>query len=258
MEQLESFGIKISQLRRSNGMTQEELGKRLSVSAQAVSKWENGDSLPDLSLVVSLADTFDCSTDYLLGREGGLSSLIPQIRDSFVRMTDEEKVGFLGNIISAVETSISIPSIVTSSGHPSLVNINLGPTGIGLWAKDRLVCIATTTFMKEAVETLGEESEFPLTLLPDEIRPVLLALLRDMDELRPDYAIDEKTLVSLLPSTIDFDQVLKDCIELGFVDRVRGGYRLNFRADLAVRLLAIIHQAINKQGTMNVTMGSPK
>lgn len=49
-------------------MTQEELGKRLNLSAQAISKWENGDSLPDLSLIADLAAIFDCTTDYLLGR----------------------------------------------------------------------------------------------------------------------------------------------------------------------------------------------
>lgn len=160
MEKLSNIGVKIAQLRRSRGMTQEELGKRLSVSAQAVSKWENGDSLPDLSIVVELAKTFECTTDY-----------------------------------------------------------------------------------------------FPLNLLPDEILPVLLALLREMDDLKPDYAVDEKTLQSLLPNIMNFDHVLTECIELGFVDRVRGGYRLNFKADLAVRLLAIIHQTINKQGTMNVMVG---
>ncbi|GAA3410629.1 helix-turn-helix domain-containing protein [Paenibacillus hodogayensis] len=256
MDKLSNTGVKLAQLRRSHGMTQEELGKRLSVSAKAVSKWENGDSLPDLSLIVMLAETYDCTTDYLLGREGGLVSLLPQIRETFVSMTVEEKIGFLGDIITVAGASMPTPP-VSPHGHPSLVHIRLGPFGIGLWAKDRLVCIATTTFLNEAVETLGKEADFPLTLLPDEIRPVLLALLRDMNDLKPDYAVDEKTLQSLLPNTMNFDDVLTECIELGFVDRVRGGYRLNFKADLAVRLLAIIHQTINKRGTMNVTVGRP-
>ncbi|MHA7965026.1 helix-turn-helix domain-containing protein [Paenibacillus sp. CAU 1782] len=253
MEQLGNIGVKIAQLRRSSGMTQEELGKRLSVSAQAVSKWENGDSLPDLSLVVQLAETYDCSTDYLLGRQGGISSIIPQIREAFARMAVEEQIGFLGEIISLAGAPMSTYH-ESSSGHPSLVHIHLGPTGIGLWAKERLACITTTTFLNEAIETLGKEAEFPLTLLSDDIRLVLLTLLRDMDDLKPDYAVDEKTLRTLLPD-IDFEPVMTDCIELGFVDRVRGGYRLNFRSDLAVRLLAIIHQTLNKPGTMNVTVG---
>lgn len=256
MAELSNIGVKIAHLRRSRGMTQEELGKQVSVSAQAVSKWENSDSLPDLSIMVELADIFDCTTDYLLGREGGLTSLLPQIREASVKMTLEEKIEFLGDIITLAEASIPTPPV--GSHHPSLVHIHLGPTGIGLWAKDRLICIATTTFLNEAVETLGNEAEFPLNLLPDEIRPVLLALLRDMDDLKPDYAVEQKKLQSLMPNTMNFDNVLEKCIELGFVDRVRGGYRLNFKADLAVRLLAIIHQTINKQGTMNVTVGKAK
>jgi transcriptional regulator with XRE-family HTH domain len=233
MDQLGNMGVKISQLRRSRGMTQEDLGKRLSVSAQAVSKWENGDSLPDLSLIVQLAETYDCSTDYLLGRQGGLHSLIPQIREAFDKMEVEEKIGFLGEVITLAGAPMS-PQPGSIGGHPSLVHVQLGPTGIGLWAKERLACIATTTFLDEAIETLDKEAEFPLSLLSEDIRRVLLTLLPDMTNV---------------------EQVLTECMDLGFVDRVRGGYRLNFKSDLAVRLLAILHQALNKQGTIHVTMG---
>lgn len=95
MNNLEHTGTKIAKLRRSSGMTQEELGRHLSISAQAVSKWENGDSLPDLSLIVKLADLYDCTADYLLGRQGGLTSLIPQIREAFHQMELTERIGFL-------------------------------------------------------------------------------------------------------------------------------------------------------------------
>lgn len=256
MDKLNGFGEKIAKLRRSHGITQDELGKQLSVSAQAVSKWENGDSLPDLPLIVELAEIFDCSTDYLLGRSGGLSTLLPQIHQAFAKMAMDEKIEFLSGVITATAPSIPTPSI-GSYRHPALVDIYLGPTGIGLWAKDRISCIVTPQFLEEALETLEQEAEFPLTLLPDEIRPILIALLRDMDDLKPDYAMDEITLKSYLPDSTNFDRVITESIELGFVDRVRGGYRLNFNADLAVRLLVIIHQAINKRATMNVTVGKP-
>jgi transcriptional regulator with XRE-family HTH domain len=257
MDHFINIGVKIAQLRRASGITQEELGKRLSVTAQAVSKWENGDSLPDLSLLVQLAETFHCSTDYLLGREGGLASLLPQIRETFLHMSPEEKIEFLGDIISAAQSIIPKPH-AESNGHPSLVHIHLGPTGIGLWAKDRFVCIATPNFLNEAVEALDQGADFPLTILPNEVRRVLFALLRDIDDLKPDDAVDQKTLQTLLPNLNNMDSVLAECIELGFIDQVRGGYRLNFKADLAVRLLAILHQTINKQGTVSVTMGKPK
>ncbi|MDQ6417878.1 helix-turn-helix transcriptional regulator [Paenibacillus sp. LHD-117] len=254
MAGLSDIGVKIAHLRKSRSFTQEELGRQVSVSAQALSKWENGDSVPDLSLVVRLADLFDCTTDYLLGREGGIESLLPQIREAAFNMTIEQKIRFLRDMILVVEAPIHSPQ-AEQNVHPSLVHIHLGPTGIGLWAKDRLVCIATTTFLEESIVTLGKEAEFPLNLLSDDIREVLLVLLRDIDDLKPDYAVDENTLRSLLPGINNFDLVLTECIELGFVDRVRGGYRLNYKADLAVRLLAIVHQSINKRGTMNVTVG---
>ncbi len=61
------IGEKIKELRRKQNMTQETLANLLRVSYQAVSKWENGVTCPDLSLIVPLARMFHVSTDELLG-----------------------------------------------------------------------------------------------------------------------------------------------------------------------------------------------
>lgn len=61
-----TFGEKLQFLRRINGISQEELAEQLEVSRQAVSKWENGTSVPDSSKVVKLSRMFSVSTDYLL------------------------------------------------------------------------------------------------------------------------------------------------------------------------------------------------
>ncbi len=61
------IGEKIKELRREQNMTQETLANLLRVSYQAVSKWENGVTCPDLSLIVPLARIFHVSTDELLG-----------------------------------------------------------------------------------------------------------------------------------------------------------------------------------------------
>jgi transcriptional regulator with XRE-family HTH domain len=63
----ESFGKRLSDLRKKKNWTQEELAKKLNVSAQAVSKWEKDVSLPDVGLLASIASIFDTSIDYLLG-----------------------------------------------------------------------------------------------------------------------------------------------------------------------------------------------
>lgn len=65
----ETFGMKISKLRKEKNMTQEELAEKVNISAQAVSKWENDISLPDISVLPTLADLFNVSIDELLGRD---------------------------------------------------------------------------------------------------------------------------------------------------------------------------------------------
>lgn len=57
---------RIQKLRKSKGISQEELADRTGVSRQAVSKWESGQSSPDLEKIILLSDYFGTTTDYLL------------------------------------------------------------------------------------------------------------------------------------------------------------------------------------------------
>ncbi len=66
MEQ-KTIGKRIMTLRKSRGMTQDQLAEKLGVTAQAVSKWENDVSCPDISLLPKLAEVFQVTTDSLLG-----------------------------------------------------------------------------------------------------------------------------------------------------------------------------------------------
>ena len=65
----ENMGQIIKRLRKERNLTQEELAEQLNISAQAISKWENGTSMPDISQVVPLANYFGVSTDTLFSRE---------------------------------------------------------------------------------------------------------------------------------------------------------------------------------------------
>ena len=60
------IGQHIALLRKERGLTQETLAEALSVSPQAVSKWENGHSLPETALLPGLARILDCSIDNIL------------------------------------------------------------------------------------------------------------------------------------------------------------------------------------------------
>lgn len=65
----EILGSSIMRLRKEAGMTQEQLANALGISYQAVSKWENGVSCPDISALPLIADLFSVSIDSLFGRE---------------------------------------------------------------------------------------------------------------------------------------------------------------------------------------------
>ncbi len=61
------IGDRIRTLRISRNLNQVELAKKLNVSKQSVSNWENDNILSSVEIVKKLAEFFSCSTDYLLG-----------------------------------------------------------------------------------------------------------------------------------------------------------------------------------------------
>lgn len=67
MEQKETLGKRIAALRKAHGWTQEQLAEKIGISAQAVSKWENDQSCPDVMTLPLLAGLFGVSVDGLLG-----------------------------------------------------------------------------------------------------------------------------------------------------------------------------------------------
>ena len=65
----ETLGKRIVANRKKKGMTQDQLAEKLGITAQAVSKWENDQSCPDIAMLPKLAEIFGISTDALLGYE---------------------------------------------------------------------------------------------------------------------------------------------------------------------------------------------
>mgnify|MGYP000763931129 CR=1 FL=1 len=78
-----NIAAKLSELRTAKGITQDEVASSLSVSNKTISKWENGTSSPDLSMLVSLAKYYNVSTDTLLGLEDKRKETKQVIADEF-------------------------------------------------------------------------------------------------------------------------------------------------------------------------------
>lgn len=91
---------KIRTLRKSKGMSQEELAGQVNISRQAVSRWENGTALPDADNIVQLSKLFGVTTDYLL-------------MDSYESDEDSPKIKENNKILHANLTSLAIILQVT-------------------------------------------------------------------------------------------------------------------------------------------------
>ena len=76
MEDIKSIiAENIVQLRRANGMTQIDLAEKLNYSDKAVSKWERGESVPDISVLKNIADLFGVTVDFLITADHDPSEL---------------------------------------------------------------------------------------------------------------------------------------------------------------------------------------
>ena len=152
---------KITEERKKNGWSQEELAEKLSVSRQAVSKWESAGSTPDLQRVIQLADLFGVSTDYLLKDEIESENVYAIYEESssntsLRRVSMEEANEFLnmkkkGAPIIANATSLCILSpviliILATLAESDLLHISEGlATGLGCTILFGM--IATAVFM---------------------------------------------------------------------------------------------------------------
>lgn len=98
-----TLGRRIAKLRKAQGLTQEVLAESLGVTAQAVSKWENDQSCPDIMTLPALARLLDTTVDMLLTGEAPTSPGTPALlarkpEELIVRMTFTEEDGNRFNI----------------------------------------------------------------------------------------------------------------------------------------------------------------
>lgn len=130
-----TLGNRISQLRKEKGLTQEELAQFLDVSPQAVSKWENDLTCPDISSLPKLAQILGVSVDTLLsGKAEPMAQLVPveqrkDIKDMMLRIMvdsaegDKVRVNLpLALIQVALDMGMELPQL---SGNVALQNIDL-------------------------------------------------------------------------------------------------------------------------------------
>lgn len=131
---MKTLGQKISELRKKQKMTQDELAEKMNVSAQAVSKWENDLSIPDITLLIELSEFFGVSLDSLLKNKESETKILkaeerkPQ-EQLFLKIRvdsaggDKVKVNLpLAFVRMAVESGMTLPML---EGNEYLKGIDL-------------------------------------------------------------------------------------------------------------------------------------
>lgn len=129
---METFGQRFTRLRKEKKLTQEEISIKVNVSAQAVSKWENDISMPDISILNDLADILGVSTDELLGRRSNQIISLEQEQDITKKILRIKIVSSEGDKITinlpiplikaCIDTGMKISDI---NGNEQLENIDL-------------------------------------------------------------------------------------------------------------------------------------
>lgn len=134
-----TIGKRIAALRREKGLKQDELAEKLGVSAQAVSKWENDQTCPDISLLPLLAKTLGVTVDELLsGKQENPPAvqIVPanerkDIKDMVLRIVissaenDNVRVNIPLSLVKVgVDAGLNMAQI--TNGNEALRNIDLG------------------------------------------------------------------------------------------------------------------------------------
>lgn len=101
---------KIIDERKKLGLSQEEMAEKLSVSRQAVSKWESAQSIPDLQKIIAMSELFSVSTDYLLKDdiEAESSRLDDADTDHIMRLVSMEEANAFLQARKAQSSSVSL------------------------------------------------------------------------------------------------------------------------------------------------------
>lgn len=170
-----SIGVKIQNLRKQHGMSQEQLAEALGVSRQAVSKWEAEQSVPDIDKIISICDYFGVTTDYIL-RDAELSAPQPEPipQNTYNISEPEEKTDNTEKRKkSALLLAIAVMLYILSIIPPILIYDDMGPVLMFV-----MIAIATGIIVYRAITNSKDKKEENEQKEPE--NPVLKAVKSGM------------------------------------------------------------------------------
>lgn len=172
-----TLGSKIQALRKKTHMSQDELADKLGVSRQALSKWENDCTNPDVEKVILMSDLFSVTTDYLLKEyQDQNHSTLNTMRKKYTLNSStllivSSLIVYLGTLIAIglSHTSLSNPNSVFYTDWTlelgSYIGITLQILGIVLF----VIMVDFNDFKKNSMKRFWLINSWPLSLIPSYI-----------------------------------------------------------------------------------------
>lgn len=249
------FGEKLRKYRKSMGLTQDELGERIGVSGQAVSKWESGECLPDCYNLKALSDLYGISLDILLDTATGsdikaTAKRIKQLATEYVWVkmgccADEEAFRELGDDLWEMARGI----FFTETGDRELQDREeaagrariTGIYGCKVWDDAGISCTVMSKVKEKLSDVSGNELDITSRLASPEYFPLLRTLdcfyTAGFDELHNRTGIAESELGEML-------RYLTECGIVEYFssnDHSVRGYRLTGRRGIAAYMILAIN-----------------
>ncbi len=152
-----SLGGNISALRKAKGMTQEEFAEKLGVTPQAVSKWENSVSCPDIMLLPRIAEIFGVSIDELMGVR---TPPKPEIEEATVKVNRKLKLRIHiidGKNNKPVNISVPINFVARAAGVGMRISAALGNEALDGIPFDDIVEMAKNGITGEIFDLITDD-----------------------------------------------------------------------------------------------------
>ena len=206
------FGEKLRKHRKNLGLTQEEAAEKIGVSAQAVSKWEAGDCLPDLFNLKAITDLYKISADVLLETESdgdiaAVAGKIEQLGTEFIwanSAASKDRYGKnphteLGNDLWEMWKGIYFAEVGNremQAKDKALGNTRIcGSYGMKIWDDDGVACVIKSSLIK-SLSTFDTSSQEVINEICSEDGQKLITALKCPSP-TPKNDITEKTGIEI-------------------------------------------------------------
>lgn len=189
------IGDKICELRKARSLTQEKLGAMLGVSSQAVSKWEKGESMPDITILAELCDILGTSADAMLEMPVALKN--KNILQDFCSYAREQ--GRSAALIDAASRLFGDGGQACDSGY-----VDFGSEYLRVYDKAGMSFVVDSKeFFEECLQSDADDVAYVLRILLNEnLMSVLRLITMDKaitkEELRQQTGLDEASVDRIL------------------------------------------------------------